>query len=147
MPSISCTEFDQLLAQKDKFLLVFTQPGCPVCPPYMDAIGKVESRMPDIDVAELPISVGEDPCEDLADRFKVGTTPTAIFFRNGKVEKVLHPTGDSQKDQENLLALARGPQEASSEPQASPAPSESELPRTPSEASPTSPSPAPSPAP
>lgn len=70
-------------------LLIFTQEGCPHCPPFLEEVKKTVGDQ--ITVVEAGLEDAE--CLGLADQLGATATPAAYFFKDGEKKEEINPVG------------------------------------------------------
>lgn len=103
----SKTSVEKILKKIPKVAIVYTDAGCPHCPPYLKVLRK-EMKLKNkqqVKLVEIELGHNEMACEIAADGFKVTDTPTVLYFEHGKMKRKLLPTGNLNKDRANMRSL------------------------------------------
>ena len=88
----------KILDENPKLAMIYTRPGCGFCPDYLKTVKEGLKDKKDITLVEIEVGKDEYECELTADAFDVKRIPTLLYFKDGKLQKTLRPSGDVNKD-------------------------------------------------
>lgn len=88
--TVSFSELESKINNKDDFVLVISQDGCSHCKNYSPIIDRVSSKY-DIEIYNLNLTklISED-AKKLNNIANINATPTTIFFKNGEEVSTLN---------------------------------------------------------